>query len=35
MIVWDKIITSVDKANLKETNEHVKYSLVDQGAGLR
>lgn len=35
MIVWDKIITSAQKANIKESNEHVKYSLVDQGADLR
>lgn len=35
MIVWDKIITSPEKANLRESNEHVKYSLVDQGADLR
>ena len=35
VIVWDKIISSVDKANLRESNEHVKYSLVDQGAELR
>ncbi len=35
VIVWDKIISSVETANLRESNEHVKYALVDQGADLR
>ncbi len=35
VIVWDKIIPSVKAAKLLESNEHVKYSLVDAEADLR
>lgn len=35
VIIWDKIITSKDAALIKETNEFVKYALIDQGQELR
>lgn len=35
VIIWDKIVTSKEGAWLKETNEFVKYALIDQGQELR
>ena len=35
VIIWDKIIKSPNEAFLRETNEFVKYALIDQGKELR
>mmetsp|Transcript_23139 Transcript_23139/g.31695 ORF Transcript_23139/g.31695 Transcript_23139/m.31695 type:complete len:170 (-) Transcript_23139:85-594(-) len=35
VIIWDKIIKSPSEAYLRETNEFVKYALIDQGKELR
>jgi signal peptidase complex subunit 3 len=35
VIIWDKIVKSPDEAWIKETNEFVKYALIDQGQELR
>ena len=35
MIIWDKIIKAQKDALLRESDEFVKYALVDQGAELR
>lgn len=35
VIIWDKIIESPSDALIKETNEFVKYALIDQGQELR
>lgn len=35
VIIWDKIIKTKEEAQLKYTNEFVKYALIDQGAELR
>jgi hypothetical protein len=33
--LWDKIIERPEDAWIKETNEFVKYALIDQGQELR
>jgi hypothetical protein len=35
VILWDKIIQSPSEAWIKETDEFVKYALIDQGQELR
>mmetsp|Transcript_549 Transcript_549/g.964 ORF Transcript_549/g.964 Transcript_549/m.964 type:complete len:171 (+) Transcript_549:200-712(+) len=35
VIIWDRIVESPEKALIKETNEFVKYALIDQGHELR
>lgn len=35
VIIWDRIVKSPEEALIKETDEFVKYALIDQGNELR
>lgn len=35
VVIWDKILEYRNQTNLIETNEFVKYALIDQGMELR
>mmetsp|Transcript_16740 Transcript_16740/g.25139 ORF Transcript_16740/g.25139 Transcript_16740/m.25139 type:complete len:174 (+) Transcript_16740:179-700(+) len=35
VVIWDKIIDNKERLRFKQTNEFVKYALIDQGSELR
>jgi signal peptidase complex subunit 3 len=35
VIIWDKIVTKPEDAWIRQSNEFVKYALIDQGHELR